>query len=188
MNVYDEMNNLCKAIKESHEYKVLVEAKGKLATDSSAESMVKDFLKQKQELEIAQYQGQKPDDAKVKKMQDLYNVLQLNPVAGEYIQAYIRFQMMFGDLSKTLSDTLLKGSHGLMTMSGLLSFLEERLPGKFQINAPMERYTTFRVGGPADLLVEPETREEVCSLLREIHTQQVPLTVIGNGSNLLVLD
>ena len=39
-------------------------------------------------------------------MQDLYNVLQLNPVAGEYIQAYIRFQMMFGDLSKTLSDTL----------------------------------------------------------------------------------
>ena len=64
------------------------------------------FLKQKQELEIAQYQGQKPDDAKVKKMQDLYNVLQLNPVAGEYIQAYIRFQMMFGDLSKTLSDTL----------------------------------------------------------------------------------
>ena len=52
MNVYDEMNNLCKAIKESHEYKVLVEAKGKLATDSSAESMVKDFLKQKQELEI----------------------------------------------------------------------------------------------------------------------------------------
>lgn len=187
MNVYDEMNNLCKAIKESHEYKVLVEAKGKLATDSSAESMVKDFLKQKQELEIAQYQGQKPDDAKVKKMQDLYNVLQLNPVAGEYIQAYIRFQMMFGDLSKTLSDTL-KEVHGLMTMSGLLSFLEERLPGKFQINAPMERYTTFRVGGPADLLVEPETREEVCSLLREIHTQQVPLTVIGNGSNLLVLD
>ena len=49
--------------------------------------MVKDFLKQKQELEIAQYQGQKPDDAKVKKMQELYNVLQLNPVAAEYIQA-----------------------------------------------------------------------------------------------------
>ena len=106
MNVYDEMNNLCKAIKESHEYKVLVEAKGKLAKDSSAESMVKDFLKQKQELELQQYQGQKPDDAKVKKMQDLYNVLQLNPVAADYIQGYIRFQMMIGDLSKTLSDTL----------------------------------------------------------------------------------
>ena len=42
----------------------------------------------------------------VKKMQDLYNVLQLNPVAADYIQAYIRFQMMIGDLSKTLGDTL----------------------------------------------------------------------------------
>ena len=75
-----------------------------------------------------------------------------------------------------------------MCISALLSFLEKELPGKYQINAPMERYTTFRVGGPADLLVEPESQEEVCQLLREIHTQKVPLTVIGNGSNLLVMD
>lgn len=75
-----------------------------------------------------------------------------------------------------------------MGISALLSFLEKELPGKYQINAPMERYTTFRVGGPADLLVEPESQEEVCRLLQEIHTQKVPLTVIGNGSNLLVMD
>lgn len=75
-----------------------------------------------------------------------------------------------------------------MGISALLAFLEETLPGKYQINAPMDRYTTFRVGGPADLLVVPETQEEVCSLLREVHRQNVPLTVIGNGSNLLVLD
>ncbi len=75
-----------------------------------------------------------------------------------------------------------------MGISALLSFLEKELPGKYQINAPMERYTTFRVGGPADLLVEPESQKEVCRLLQEIHTQKVPLTVIGNGSNLLVMD
>ena len=75
-----------------------------------------------------------------------------------------------------------------MGISALLAFLEETLPGKYQINAPMDRYTTFRVGGPADLLAVPETQEEVCSLLREVHRQNVPLTVIGNGSNLLVLD
>ncbi|WP_337465338.1 YlbF family regulator, partial [Acidaminococcus timonensis] len=69
MNVYDEMNKLCQGIKETHEYKMLAEAKPKLAADKSADDMVKDFLKQKQEIEIAQYQGQKPDDAKVKKMQ-----------------------------------------------------------------------------------------------------------------------
>lgn len=39
-------------------------------------------------------------------MQKLYEVLQLNPVASEYIQNYIRFQMMLGDLSKAFSDTI----------------------------------------------------------------------------------
>ena len=37
MNVYDEMNNLCKAIKESHEYKMMRDVKAKLKGDSSAE-------------------------------------------------------------------------------------------------------------------------------------------------------
>lgn len=187
MNVYDEMNKLCQGIKETHEYKMLAEAKPKLAADKSADDMVKDFLKQKQEIEIAQYQGQKPDDAKVKKMQDLYNVLQLNPVASNYLQAYIRFQMMITDLSKTLGDTI-KRSPGLMGMSGFLSFLEKAFPGQFQINVPMAQYTTFRVGGPADILVSPNSQEEVCTLLAAIQAEQVPCTILGNGSNVLVLD
>ncbi len=106
MNVYDEMNTLCQAIKESHEYKKMVEAKGKLKQDSTAEPMVKDFLKQKQEIELLQYQGKKPEKEQVEKMQKLYEVLNLNPVASDYIQCYIRFQMMIGDLSKSLGDTI----------------------------------------------------------------------------------
>ena len=47
MNVYDEMNKLCQGIKETHEYKMLAEAKPKLAADKSADDMVKDFLKSK---------------------------------------------------------------------------------------------------------------------------------------------
>ena len=106
MNVYDEMNNLCQAIKESHEYKMMQQVKGKLKKDSTAEDMVKDFLKQKQEIELLQYQGKKPEKEQVEKMQKLYEVLNLNPVASEYIQSYIRFQMMIGDLSKSLGDTI----------------------------------------------------------------------------------
>ena len=98
MNVYDQMNQVCEAIRDSHEYKKMQEVKPKLAADKDAESMVKDFLKQKSEIELAQYQGKKPDEAQVQKMQKLYEVLQLNPVASEYIQNYIRFQMMLGDL------------------------------------------------------------------------------------------
>ena len=73
-------------------------------------------------------------------------------------------------------------------MSGFLSFLEKAFPGQYQINAPLARYTTFRVGGPADILVSPETQEDVCTLLAAIHEEQVPCTILGNGSNVLVLD
>ena len=106
MNVYDEMNKLCEGIKETHEFTKIQEAKKKLSADKDAEAMVKDFLQQKSQLELLQYQGKKPDEEAVKKMQKLYEVLQLNPVANEYIQNYIRFQMMIGDLSKTLGDTI----------------------------------------------------------------------------------
>lgn len=106
MNVYDAMNNLCKALKESHEYQVMQEAKAKLKADQTAEPMVKEFLQKKQELELLQYQGKKPEQEQLDKMQKLYEVLNLNPVASEYIQGYIRFQMMIGDLSKSLGDTI----------------------------------------------------------------------------------
>ncbi len=106
MNVYDAMANLCQSLKESHEYEVMKEAKAKLAADKTAEPMVKEFLQKKQELELLQYQGKKPEQEQLDKMQKLYEVLNLNPVASEYIQGYIRFQMMIGDLSKSLGDTI----------------------------------------------------------------------------------
>lgn len=73
-------------------------------------------------------------------------------------------------------------------MSGFLSFLEKAFPGQFQIHVPMAQYTTFRVGGPADILVSPNSQEEVCTLLVAIQAEQVPCTILGNGSNVLVLD
>lgn len=75
-----------------------------------------------------------------------------------------------------------------MGMSGFLSFLEKAFPGQFQINVPMAQYTTFRVGGPADILVSPNSQDEVCTLLKAIAAEQVPCTILGNGSNVLVLD
>ena len=61
MNVYDEMNKLCEGIKETHEFTKIQEAKKKLSADKDAEAMVKDFLQQKSQLELLQYQGKKPD-------------------------------------------------------------------------------------------------------------------------------
>lgn len=55
------------------------------------------------------------------------------------------------------------------------------------IDEPMSKHTTFRIGGPADIYIEPAT-SEVVSLVNLLRNQQVPFLVIGNGSNLLVSD
>lgn len=52
---------------------------------------------------------------------------------------------------------------------------------------PMKKHTTFRVGGPADILVQPKGTE-LASVIRLCRKYDVPYQVIGNGSNLLVGD
>lgn len=67
--------------------------------------------------------------------------------------------------------------------------LREALPEmKLTAGAEMARYTTFRLGGPADLLAEPGSADEAARTLAMAREAGVPVTVIGNGSNLLVLD
>ena len=53
---------------------------------------------------------------------------------------------------------------------------------------PMDRHTTFRIGGPADYLVMPENAEEIRECIRICRETEIPYYIIGNGSNLLVGD
>ena len=59
---------------------------------------------------------------------------------------------------------------------------------KVQTNAPMRLHTTWRIGGPADLLVRAATTEDLISAVRWGRDQGLPVTVLGGGSNLLVAD
>ena len=106
MNVYDCANELAKAIKESRELVKLQEAKAVLDKDSNAKKMVDDFLKMSQEIEIAKMQGKEPDVLKQNKLQELYTVLNLNDDAQSYLNAFIRFQMMMGDVNKTIMEPI----------------------------------------------------------------------------------
>ena len=56
------------------------------------------------------------------------------------------------------------------------------------VNAPMSEYTTLKLGGPADYLAFPRSAEEISALFAEAGAYNLPVTVIGHGSNLLVLD
>lgn len=73
------------------------------------------------------------------------------------------------------------------SMKHLLQFLDHNRISYAQ-NAPMSRYTTFQTGGPADLIVFPDSRERLILCLNELRRQNIPAVVIGNGSNLLVRD
>lgn len=59
--------------------------------------------------------------------------------------------------------------------------------GKVSFNAPLKDYTSFRIGGPADVLVEPADIEDVVRLVRQTKAQKLPLFVLG-GTNLLIRD
>ena len=61
------------------------------------------------------------------------------------------------------------------------------LRGVVRFNAPLSEYTSFRIGGPADVLVEPADVEDVIRLVKQTHEQKLSLFVLG-GTNLLVRD
>lgn len=56
------------------------------------------------------------------------------------------------------------------------------------LNEPMKKHTTFKIGGPADVFVKVKTVQELEHVIAIAKKQNIPLTVIGNGSNMLVKD
>lgn len=56
------------------------------------------------------------------------------------------------------------------------------------LGAPMKDYTSFKVGGPVDILVTPNTYEQVRDIIRLCKKKGITFYIIGNGSNLLVRD
>lgn len=56
------------------------------------------------------------------------------------------------------------------------------------LNEPMSKHTSFKIGGPADIFVKPKNIDELKFIINLTKENNVPLTVIGNGSNLLVKD
>jgi UDP-N-acetylmuramate dehydrogenase len=56
------------------------------------------------------------------------------------------------------------------------------------IDEPMSKHISFRVGGPADILVKPSSEDQIKDILTFAKKENIPYLIIGNGSNLLVRD
>jgi UDP-N-acetylmuramate dehydrogenase len=55
-------------------------------------------------------------------------------------------------------------------------------------HAPLAPLTTFGVGGAADWLITATTIDQVCGVIAAAHDAQVPVTILGGGSNVVVAD
>jgi UDP-N-acetylmuramate dehydrogenase len=71
---------------------------------------------------------------------------------------------------------------------GLAATLGDVLPGRVRVDEPLARHTSFRIGGPADVLVVPESAADLAAVVRVAAAGAVPVFLLGGGSNMLVGD
>ena len=70
-----------------------------------------------------------------------------------------------------------------------LEKLEKIVPKeKIYINELMSKYTSFKIGGPAECLIKIQNSQELKLILELAEKENLPVTIIGNGSNILVAD
>jgi len=66
--------------------------------------------------------------------------------------------------------------------------LKKKIKSEVKIDEPMSLHTSWQVGGPVDYYVCPGNIKEIKAIVRVCNKYDMPTYVIGNGSNLLVLD
>lgn len=64
----------------------------------------------------------------------------------------------------------------------------ENIGCEYLTDAVLKNYTSFKIGGKADLMVFPDSEEKIISVLKEIKKSSIPHLIIGKGSNMLISD
>ena len=75
-----------------------------------------------------------------------------------------------------------------MLQAAFKNWISLRFGNSVRFDEPMSRHTWFKIGGPADALINPETRDDLIELVKGCTERKIPFMVVGNGSNLLVKD
>ena len=69
-----------------------------------------------------------------------------------------------------------------------IALFAEKLGATVEFNAPMKKYTSFKCGGNASILITPDSSDSLQKIISYCYTKNVKPLMIGNGSNLLVTD
>ena len=106
MYVYDEANNLAKAIQESEEYLEYKKAKESLNQNLELKQKIDEFEKIRYEVQVMAFQGDKESEEKTLKLQEMYNMLVQDAKIKEYFDIEVRFNIMLADVNKIISESV----------------------------------------------------------------------------------
>lgn len=106
MYVYDKANELARSIKESKEYLEYKELKKVVTDDLKLKDKVDEFEKIRYEEQLLAVQGEKTSEDKMKKLQELYEILVKEPKVKEYFDAEVRFNLMIADVNKIIGEAI----------------------------------------------------------------------------------
>lgn len=70
----------------------------------------------------------------------------------------------------------------------LVRAIEEVCSGDLSVNEPLAKHCSFRTGGPADLFVKVRTADQLQQVMQQLQDAQVPVFLLGRGTNLLIGD
>lgn len=62
------------------------------------------------------------------------------------------------------------------------------LKGEIKLSERLAKYTSLRIGGPADCYLEPADKDDLVNVIKYIQRNRIPFFIIGNGSNVLISD
>ena len=102
MYVYDEANNLAKAIQESKEYEAI---KKEVNSDAEMKKKIDDFEKLRYDVQAMAFQGRQ-DEEKTKKLQEMYTILNEDKKIKEYFDIEVRFNIMLADVNRIISESV----------------------------------------------------------------------------------
>lgn len=106
MYVYDEANSLAKAIKESREYLEYKKIKEEIEKQPEMKKKVEDFEKLRYEVQVLSFEQGKQDEEKMKKLQEMYIMLNQDSKIKEFFDIEVRFNIMLADVNKIISESV----------------------------------------------------------------------------------
>ena len=106
MNVYDEVNGLARAIRESKEYTEYKQVKALLLANPELKEKVDEFEKIRYEEQLLAMQGEKQSEEKMKKLQELYQILVKDEIVKDYFDKEVRFNVLIADVNKIIGEAI----------------------------------------------------------------------------------